>query len=76
VPDEQRSLSRGLLIGSMFGMRSLATSLQMKDYQAHVGAGGRKASAWKAAGVGLACLVVILLVMVAIAMAVDAPEPA
>ncbi|HEX2689673.1 MAG TPA: hypothetical protein VHN14_23810 [Kofleriaceae bacterium] len=44
----------GLAIGSIFGMRALAKSLQGAAYDRHVQAGGSRGSSWRAAGIGLA----------------------
>lgn len=62
-----RSAGTGVAVLSAIGLRSLAESLQGAAVMEHVGQGGRMASQWKAAGVGLlfmVCLLVALFVFI------------
>jgi hypothetical protein len=49
-----------IAIGYAIGLRELAKHLQGKDIDRVLSTGGTKYSAWRAAGVGVVCLVVIV----------------
>jgi len=53
------AIGRGLLIGSLIATYHTAKHLQGHAFAQHIEKGGRRASYWSAAGIGLACLVVI-----------------
>jgi len=53
-------LNTGITLGLCFGMIQMARSLQGEALSAHLVAGGREASRWAGAGVGLAFCVVLL----------------
>jgi hypothetical protein len=57
VPD---GVARGALIGSLTVMYQLAKQLQGQPIAQHRQRGGKIASYWKAAGIGLACMVLII----------------
>jgi hypothetical protein len=60
LPDSLSTATRGVAIGIVVGMFYLAKQLQSRQYEEFLAAGGRKASAWAAAGIGLACLAVVM----------------
>jgi hypothetical protein len=60
-------LPNGAAVGSVVGMYYAAKSAQGPQFQQHIQQGGRADSPWKAAGIGLLCLVVIGFFIVAFA---------
>ncbi len=56
-----------LSIAPVFVMRAIVQKRQQDLLNAHVGAGGKSASTWAAAGIGLASLVAVLVPVFAIA---------
>jgi hypothetical protein len=63
LPD--RLPSAAIELPVLFAMYGLAKALQGSIYSAHVESGGTKASAWSAAGIGVLCLVVLFVGIVA-----------
>jgi len=65
LPSNFPSFPLGIV--ALFGSRAIARRRQGGLVQAHFAAGGKRASGWVAAGIGLACLVVVLVPIFAIA---------
>jgi hypothetical protein len=68
------ALQTGVGIGALIAMIQLAKRLQGPAVEAHTRAGGRLASRWAAAGIGLLALVAICGVLVGIVVAASGPK--
>jgi hypothetical protein len=64
LPDNIPSFPIG--IGSLFVMAQIAKSRQGAIVQRHLLAGGKPASGWAAAGIGLLCMIAVFVPLVAI----------
>jgi hypothetical protein len=72
LPEKQPPGARLLvLLLILFGMYRVAKTLQGKAYEAHLRRGGRKASGWAAAGIGLLCAAVTLGALLGLSVAID-----
>jgi hypothetical protein len=60
LPDSLARVMRPAAVGIVVAMLYVAKHLQGSQYERFLAAGGKKASGWAAAGIGLACLAVIL----------------
>jgi hypothetical protein len=58
-----------------WGMYGIAKSLQGDSFERHLEGGGQKASAWLATGVGLLCLVGVLVLLFGIVIVLEAMNP-
>ena len=61
--------SYALAIGYTLGLQHLAKQWQGEAFQRHLADGGEKHSSWRAAGIGFASLLIVLVIVMAIAFA-------
>jgi hypothetical protein len=73
LPDSFPAL--GLNLGITFAAWAIAKSLQQTDYDAHLSRGGRKASAWLAAGIGLLCALAMVIAIVGLVLVASLLDP-